>query len=151
KRSWTRRKIAPFVAAMKVDTGDLVQPLESFASFSDFISRRIDLSKRPIVRDPQVLASPVDGRVLAYPVVDARTSFRIKSSQFDLARLVADDELAARYDGGAVVIFRLYLADYHHFHFPDSGIAGEPRAVSGAYLAVSPYARRWAVPFYAEN
>jgi phosphatidylserine decarboxylase len=151
KRSWTRAKIASFAAALNVNLDELVQPLNTFSSFNDFICRRIDLSKRVIDRDPRTIISPVDGRLLAYPVVDLDQTFQIKSALFNLRRLLADDELGRRYRGGAMVILRLYLADYHHFHFPDSGTPGAPRFVSGRYFAVSPYSRRWAVPFYAEN
>jgi len=97
------------------------------------------------------LISPVDGRLLVYRDIAADRPFRIKSAEFDLRRLLADDNLTRRYQGGSVVILRLYLADYHHFHFPDSGVPGEPRIVPGRYFAVSPYSRQWAVPFYGEN
>src|SRR5262249_51223246 len=120
-------------------------------SFNEFICRRIDLSKRRIDRAANTCVSPADGRLLAFPVVDAATKFQIKSSVFDLKGLVADDEIARRYNGGAVVILRLYLADYHHFHFPDSGVPSPSRAISGSYFAVTPYSREWLVPFYAEN
>jgi phosphatidylserine decarboxylase len=151
KQRWTRGKVSGFAAAMKVDVDELLQPLSSFGSFSEFISRPIDLSRRRIDPDPQTCISPADGRLLAYPVVHASTPLRIKSSILDLRGLLAADELTDRYDGGSVVILRLYLADYHRFHFPDSGTPGPPRAVPGRYFAVTPYARRWAVPFYAEN
>lgn len=151
KRAWTRKKVEPFAAALNVNTDELLQPLASFRSFNDFICRPIDLSKRPIDPDPRTCVSPADGRLLVYPVVDASATFRIKSSIFDLQGLLADEALAKRYSGGSAVIARLYLADYHHFHFPVSGTPGKPRALRGLYYAVSPYSRQWLVPFYAEN
>ena len=151
RQRWTRKKIAPFAAAMQVELDELDRPLDNFHSFSDFISRPIDLSKRRVDPDPSVCVAPADGRVLAYPIVAANTSFRIKSSLFDLAQLLGGGDGVRRYDGGTVVILRLYLADYHHFHFPDSGIPGPAHIVSGRFFAVTPYSRTWAVPFYAEN
>jgi len=151
RQCWTRGKIASFARAMEVDLGELTQPLESFASFSDFVSRSIDLSKRRIDPDPRACICPADGRVLAYPVLDAHQPLQIKSSRFDVATFLRDDALAKRYAGGAAVIVRLYLADYHHFHFPAAGIPSPPREVTGRYFATTPYARRWAVPVYAEN
>jgi phosphatidylserine decarboxylase len=148
---WTRRKIAPFAEAMGVNLAELAQPLSSFRTFGDFITRKIDPSHRPIDPDPCACVSPADGRVMAYQAFDAGTPLRIKGGLFDLAALLRDDALARRHDGGSLVIVRLYLADYHHFHFPDAGIPGEPRAVAGRYFSVSPYARHWAVPFYGEN
>ncbi|MGO8127046.1 phosphatidylserine decarboxylase, partial [Rhizobium ruizarguesonis] len=75
------------------------RPLDGFTSFSEFISRRIDLSKRPIDPDPSVCVSPVDGRVLAYPIVRANSSFRIKSSLFDLKGLLGGGNRVGPYDG----------------------------------------------------
>ncbi len=151
KQPWTRRKILPFVRTMQVNTEELLQPIDSFSSFSEFVRRDIDLSRRRIESDPHSCVAPCDGRLLAYPRLEAGASFEIKGGLFDMKRLLRDEVLAQRYDGGALVVLRLYLSDYHHFHFPDSGMAGEPRFVPGGYFAVSPYARDWAVPFYSEN
>lgn len=136
---------------MGVDSGEILLPLESFRSFSEFISRRIDPARRPIDPDPDRCVSPADGRLLAYPAIDAEKTLRIKGALLDKKSLLGDSRVAPRYDGGAVVILRLYLADYHHFHFPDSGIPDEPHSIRGRYYAVSPYPRKWAVPFFSEN
>jgi phosphatidylserine decarboxylase len=151
RQPWTRRKIVSFARTMGVNLSELTQPLDSFASFNDFVSRNIDLSKRRIDPDPRACICPADGRVLAYPVLDADASLQIKSSRFYLKTFLRDDLLAERYAGGSIVIVRLYLADYHHFHFPASGVPGVPRAVAGRYFATTPYARRWALPVYQEN
>lgn len=151
RRPWTRRKIAPFARAMNVNADEIAQPFDSFRSFSEFISRRIDLTRRPIDPGPERCVSPADGRLFAYPRVQAGEVLRIKRGLFEMERLLADSSLAPAYSGGAVVILRLYLADYHHFHFPDSGIPHEPRSVPGRYYAVTPYPRNWTVPFYGEN
>jgi len=147
----TRRRIAPFAETMGVNLTELVQPLASFRTFGDFITRSIDLAHRPIDPDPRACVSPADGRMMAYQAFDGDTPLRVKGGLFDLGALLRDETLSRRYARGSVVIVRLYLADYHHFHFPDAGIPGEPRTVAGRYFAVSPYARRWSVPFYGEN
>jgi phosphatidylserine decarboxylase len=151
RQPWTRFRIASFARAVGADLTELAQPLASFRSLGDFMTREIDLSRRPIDPDPHTCVCPADGRVLAYPVVHADTSLRIKSGLFDLTALLRDESLSRRYAGGACAIVRLYLGDYHHFHFPDSGIPSEPRVLAGRYFAVTPYARRWAAPFYGEN
>ncbi len=50
-----------------------------------------------------------------------------------------------------MVISRLCFADYHHFHFPDSGLPGKAQSIQGKYFAVGPYALRSLIPFYTEN
>lgn len=151
RQPWTRTRIASFARAVRADLSELAQPLGSFGSLAEFMTRRIDLSRRPIDSDPRTCVCPADGRVLAYPALAADTRLRIKAGLFDLKALLRDDSLSRRFVGGACAIVRLYLGDYHHFHFPDSGIPREPRVVAGRYYAVTPYPRRWAVPFYGEN
>jgi len=68
-----------------------------------------------------------------------------------LRSFLRDPRLAADYDGGALVISRLSLQDYHHFHFPDSGVPGDAVAIPGMLHAGGPYAIREVVPYYSEN
>lgn len=151
KRPWSRRKIKPFAEAMGVNRRESLRPLEAFSSFNDFFTREIDLSSRPVNPDPQVCVAPADGKLLAFSHVDAERTFRIKRSSFNLRSFLADPELARRYDGGSLVILRLHLSDYHHFHFPDSGAPGPALPIRGKLYAVSPYSLRRLVPFYTEN
>jgi phosphatidylserine decarboxylase len=151
KRRWSCRKIPAFVDSMDVDMDECVRPMNEFTSFNDFICREIDLSRRPIVCDPAVCVAPADGRVLAYPIVDEGASLAIKRNQFAVAELLGDPAPARRYVNGSLLIFRLYLTDYHHFHFPADGVPHRPSSVRGKYFAVSPYSRRRHVPFLKEN
>ena len=59
--------------------------------------------------------------------------------------------MARAYSGGSLFVTRLYLNDYHHFHFPADGIARAAISIPGKYFAVSPYSEGELVPFYAEN
>jgi phosphatidylserine decarboxylase len=101
--------------------------------------------------DPRVCVSPVDGRLFAFPRLEAGQEFQIKGNSFDLGGLLRDDVLARQYATGALVIGRLYLSDYHHFHFPDSGIPHAARMIPGRCFAVSPYSLSRPLSFYTEN
>ena len=147
----SRRRIPGVVRDWHIDTRDLVRPLDEYASFNDFFTREIDLRRRPVHVDPHACVSPADGRVLVYPVVDADRTFRIKRASFNLGRFLGDDELTTTFAGGAMCIQRLYLSDYHRFHFPVDGVPEPPVDITGCYDAVSPYSRGRLVPFYAEN
>ena len=151
KRSCSRRKIKSFVEKLNVNVSEALQPSESFRSFNDFFIREIDMSRRPINQNSNVCVAPVDGRVLAFPRVDGAKTFRIKRSTFNLQRFLANTALAGRFEGGSMVICRLYLSDYHHVHFPDSGIPKTPTSISGKYQASGPYSLMRAIPFYTEN
>ena len=151
KQGWSRHKIKPFATRLGVNTNDLSQPIDAFESFNDFITREIDLSRRPIDPDPKVCVAPADGRVLAYPLIDAGQTFVIKRATLNLRALLRDGRLARDYSGGSMLVSRLYLNDYHHFHFPDDGTPREAVSIPGKYFAVSPYSRRKLLPLYAEN
>ena len=151
KRRWTRRKIPAFVEQLAIDTSNGLQPLCDYESFNDFIVRRIDLGTRPINPEDATCVSPVDARVWVEPTVSLDQLFKIKSASFQLESFLRDSELAAAYEGGSLFIFRLYLGDYHHFHFPDAGTPSLPRSLPGKYYAVTPYSNRWLVPVFAEN
>lgn len=151
KMSWSRRRIRPFVERYGIDMTESRIGIDEFASFNDFFIREIDLSRRPVSPDPGVAISPIDGRIVAFQEIDAGREFQVKRSTFNLATLLGDRSLAAKYDGGSMAVCRIYLPDYHHVHFPDSGTASEARHIPGKYWAVSPHSRQLSIPFYAEN
>jgi phosphatidylserine decarboxylase len=151
RQRWTRRKIPAFVEQLGVDLDESMLRLEEFESFNHFITREIDLSRRPIDPNTDVCICPADARVRVYPRLEAHATLLVKRAAFDLPSLLCDEVLAERYAGGAAVIARLYLADYHHFHFPDDGIPEAPRNIRGRCFATSPYSRTRSVPFLNEN
>lgn len=151
KQRWSKQKVESFARQMKINVDELLQPLEDFADFNDFFTREIDLSKRPIISDPAVCIAPTDGKVLVYPAVPFDMTFRIKTGLFNLRRFLKDDALAKTYTDGSMMISRLSLRDYHHIHFPDSGIPQKFVPIEGKYYAVGPYALRAPLPFYTEN
>ena len=151
RSQFSRRQVIAFARKMNVDAGELLRPLESYASYNDFFTREIDVSRRVTSSDPKVCVAPADGKVLAYTGVTADSTFRIKRSLFNLRCFLDNDRLAERFDGGTMIISRLCLADYHHFHFPVAGVPGAAVPVGGRYYAGGPYARKRPTAFYTEN
>jgi phosphatidylserine decarboxylase len=149
--AWSKRFIEPFVRRMKVDMSDHLKSIREFQSFNDFFTREINLSRRSIESDPTLCLAPVDGKVLAHQEVDGDTEFHVKRHTFHLRSFLRDESLAHRFSGGALVICRLSLRDYHHVHFPDSGVPGTPRTINGVLHAGGPYALSHFVSFYEEN
>lgn len=147
----SRRQIAGLVKSGAVAGDDLPAPADGYASFNDFFTRRIDLSRRPMPTDESVCIAPVDGKVLAYSGIAADETFQIKSHSFNLATFLTDPDLVRRFDGGSMIICRLSLGDYHHFHFPDGGWPGKSREIAGRLHAGGPYAEGRLLPYYARN
>jgi len=148
--AWSRHLIAPFEKSMRVESsGNGHQP--AYTCFNDFFVRELDGSLRMNAAGPSICLSPVEGKVLVLRDVEPRETFRVKRSIFNLEHLLADRRLSERFAGGTVVICRLALSDYHHFHFPVAGRPGPAVAIPGKLYAGGAYAKNWLTSFYAEN
>lgn len=150
-RRASRRRIRPFVARMGIDMSECPRPVDSFASFAEFFTRRIDLARRPLAADERACLCPVDGKVLVRERLAPFAPIAVKRATLTLSSLLDDAALARSYEGGSLAVCRLGLADYHHVHFPDAGTPGRPVRVRGRYHAGGPYARGRLVPVFAEN
>ena len=147
----SRRKVRPFIEEYGLDTSELAEPIDSYASFNEFFYRKLKAGARPIDADSDSAVFPADGRHLALPDIDAADTFYIKGQRFDLQAFIADRTLAADFAGGSLLISRLCPVDYHRYHFPVSGRAGAPVLLNGPLYSVSPIALRRNLGILWEN
>ncbi|MBN8459949.1 MAG: phosphatidylserine decarboxylase [Verrucomicrobia bacterium] len=138
----SRAKIAPFIARYGLDPSEFADPPESFATFNAFFYRKLKPAARPIDPGENTLVFPADGRHLGFARAEEIRGVFVKGQRFDLAALLGDAGLAARYAGGALVLSRLCPVDYHRFHFPAAGIPGPVTETGGPLFSVSPIALR---------
>lgn len=146
KRAASRAKIAPFIKTYSVDESEFAS--HDFKSFNDFFIRKLKPEKRPIVKDPKVLAMPADGRYLVYPAFD---QFVVKGQEFSLFDFLQSRADSSRYSEGSMAIVRLCPSDYHRFHFPCDGTATPARLINGPLYSVNPMALRKRLAILAEN
>ncbi|MGC6455007.1 MAG: phosphatidylserine decarboxylase [Coraliomargaritaceae bacterium] len=150
-RSSSRSKIAPFIEKYEVEMDDFECPESGYAHFNAFFYRRLRPGARPVDGDRGVAVFPADGRHLGFSGVSAEDRFSIKGQPFDLAGLVGDAELARIFTGGSLLISRLCPVDYHRYHFPVDGKAGESVLLPGYLRSVSPLALRRRLSILWEN
>ena len=153
---WTRLRVSRCQVRGLMNLGDVndqdfESPRDGFRSFNEFFTRDIDLRRRPMPASPTVCVAPVDGKVLAYNRVRQQDTMQIKQHRFTLEGFLNDPALVRRFDQGSMLICRLSLADYHHFHFPDRGRPGRSHTIPGSLRAGGPYARQSLLPFYSQN
>jgi phosphatidylserine decarboxylase len=135
KRRSSVRKIQPLVDRFGIDMNDYLE--QTYASYDSFITRKIDPAKRPIASDPDTLIAIADSRVLAYSVThDGRIP--VKQSSYTITELLSDPELAAAYNEGTCLVFRLATDDYHRYCFADDGEVIRTRTISGVLHSVQP-------------
>jgi phosphatidylserine decarboxylase len=146
KKASSRAKIKPFIEEYRVDEGEF--ETKNFTSFNDFFTRKLKASCRPIVPEKGRAALPADGRYLVYPRFE---TFEVKNTRFTLDAFLQDLPLARRFSDGSLLIARLCPVDYHRFHFPCDGKAGEPRAIKGPLFSVNPIALKKRIEILAQN
>jgi phosphatidylserine decarboxylase len=139
RRPASRRKIPEFIRSLGIDAGEAERAPEDYASLDDFFTRRLKAGSRPVDSDPDRLVTPADGRVRVIPRL-SDTWLSVKGSRVRLAGLLQDEALAPRYADGSAALVRLAAADYHRFHFPESGDASEPQRIGGRLHSVHPIA-----------
>jgi len=143
--------IFKFIADYDVNAQEFAKSAFEFKTFNEFFHRALKPESRPISPGDDVAVFPADGRHLAFPDVDKADGFYVKGAKFTLADLLGDPELAARFAGGSMLISRLCPSDYHRFHFPVSGIPGEPRLMRGSLYSVNPIALRQNIRYLVRN
>lgn len=133
----SRHKIKKYIKKHGIDMSCFIE--EQYKCFNDFFTRRIKPELRPFDTAPDAFVSPCDGAVSAYKIEDG-LKFNAKGFDYDIATLVDDAELAARYDGGLCLVFRLAVTDYHRYFFIDDGTASGNKFIKGRLHTVQPAA-----------
>lgn len=139
--------IKPFVQKNNIDTQDY--ELSGIHSFNDFFCRRIKKNLRPVPADGSILSSPCDGLLSVYKIHDD-TVLSVKQSKFTIRALLRDKRLAAQFDDGYALVFRLCVQHYHRYIYFDSGKKYQNRKINGVYHTVRPIALE-NTPVFIEN
>jgi phosphatidylserine decarboxylase len=146
------RRVLPFIVDYDLDVDEFAKKPYSFKTFNEFFYRALKPGARPVADGgDRVAVLPADGRHLAFQNADAAAGFYAKGQKFDLAAFLGDPALAAGFAGGSMLISRLCPVDYHRFHFPVAGTAGEARLINGFLYSVSPIALRRSLAYLWEN
>ena len=145
----TKAKITPFIDDYEMDADDFLETPEHFAHFNAFFYRKLRKEARPIATSDIVF--PADGRHLAFNQASAIKDFFVKGQQFHLKSLLQDDALYEIFKDGPLVLSRLCPVDYHRFHFPVSGKAGNTKLINGPLFSVSPIALRKNLNYLWQN
>jgi len=123
---WPAFVLRPFLRfyarAFGVDLTEAAEPLESFATFNAFFTRRLRAGARPTAGTEGVVVSPSDSRLRAIgPVPPDGRLEQIKGLDYAIDALLGSAEDAAPFRGGAHATLYLSPAMYHRVHSPVDG------------------------------
>ena len=143
----SRLAVGPFARRSGIDLGEYLGA--PYHSFNEFFSRKIRPELRPIPENPELFISPCDSRLTALPITpDSR--FTLKGTEYTLASLLRNEELAERFSGGWCLIFRLCVDDYHRYCYVADGEKEDNTFLPGVLHTVNPIACGH-YPIYKEN
>ena len=143
----SRRIIPSFVKKNHIDLG--IYEKQEFDSYNAFFTRKIKAEQRPINEQKNILISPSDGKVTAYPITQ-KGRFWIKHTLYTAAQLLKDERLAERYMGGWIYVIRLTVDDYHRYCYVADGRKSRQRKIRGVLHTVNPVANDY-YPIYKMN
>ncbi|KOS20376.1 Phosphatidylserine decarboxylase proenzyme 3 [Escovopsis weberi] len=151
----SRDEIEKFIDFHRLDMSEVLLPIEGFKNFNEFFYRALKPGSRPCSAPDNagIIVSPADCRSVVFNHITQATRIWVKGREFNMKRLLGDayPDDAARFEGGALGIFRLAPQDYHRFHIPVDGTLGKPTTIAGEYYTVNPMAIRSALDVYGEN
>jgi phosphatidylserine decarboxylase len=128
--------LSRFARVYGIDVTEAEKPLEDYAGFDEFFTRRLRAGLRPIAEGPGQIVSPADGTVVESGLATAGKLIQAKGDLFELSELLGDADVAARLEGGAYLITYLSPKDYHRVHSPVAGRVIGWRHIPGTLFSV---------------
>lgn len=121
-----RRLRAPllgrFARAYGASVEEAARPLDGYANFLDFFTRRLKAGLRPQAPEsPGGINSPVDARLMASGRVVDGTLIQAKGLEYRLDELLDRDPLGDAFKNGHYLTLYLAPKDYHRIHVPLPG------------------------------
>jgi len=155
---WLSRIERPWLAAACIAVWRLFSDLDlseakqtRFKSLHECFTRELKDGARPIDPDPRRIVSPCDALVGACGEVKDGSLLQAKGSPYTLSELLADEELARYYRGGAFATLRLTSSMYHRFHAPCDCRVEQVSYISGDTWNVNPIALRRIERLFCKN
>ncbi len=129
--------IKSFAKNNNINTDDYI--LDGIGSFNDFFCRRIKEGLRPVDMAENSFVAPCDGLLTVYPITSGSV-IPVKQSVYTISELLEDEMLAADFNGGYCLVYRLCVDHYHRYGYVETGSKGANRFISGKLHTVRPIA-----------
>ena len=122
-----------------------------YASFNEFFTRALKDGARPVARDADAIASPVDGCVSESGEIDRDLLLQAKGRRYRLNDLLAAQSWASRFEGGSFATIYLAPFNYHRIHMPLRGTLRDTVYVPGRLFSVNGVTAQHVPRLFARN
>ena len=113
------RQIEPFIRKHNIDISEFKSVI--YRSFAEFFDREFRPGARTFVTAPNQMAAFAEARYFGWDRLRADQQLPIKGHSLSAGKILGDEQRAAPFLGGPVLLARLSPMDYHHVHYPDDG------------------------------
>ena len=139
--------IKPFIRSNHIDMTQF--EVVKYQSYNEFFFRKIREGARVVDMESTHFISPVDSKLTVLPITED-TRFTLKHTNYSVASLLKNGDLAREYTRGYAFIFRLTVDDYHRYCYVDDGVKEGNVHIPGKFHTVNPIANDY-YPIYKEN
>lgn len=131
------RLISWFIRHYQVDMSLAEEPdCQRYATFNEFFTRALDLSKRHIEASDSSIISPVDGVISQFGQIQNDQLIQAKGIYYSLNQLLGDTNNRCYLNGEFITIY-LSPRDYHRVHMPLSGKLLSMKYIPGKLFSVN--------------
>jgi phosphatidylserine decarboxylase len=142
-----------FIRRFQVDMSDAaIEDINAYPSFNAFFVRELKPGARPVAAAPNLLVSPVDGRVSQIGNIMQGHLFQAKGHFYSSEDLLGGDRLLANmFEGGRFATIYLAPNNYHRIHMPLDGQLKKMIHVPGRLFSVAPWTVNDVPRLFARN
>ncbi|SHE78880.1 phosphatidylserine decarboxylase [Seinonella peptonophila] len=152
RHSWSRGLIPLYIKAYRIDLEPIKKSVDQFENLLDFFIREYKPEARPLVADPQIIVSPVDGKISQAGSIEKDMLLQAKGVNYSLMELLANRmEHIERYIGGKFITIYLSPRDYHRIHMPITGAIEEFTYIPGELYPVNEWGVQFIPGLFARN
>ncbi len=152
QKSFTKRLIPWYIKHFQIDVAPIKKPLDQFENLLDFFVREYRPEARPIAMEPDLMISPVDGRVSQIGQIQQGALFQAKGITYSLEDLLGKQQkYTKRFINGSFVTIYLSPRDYHRIHMPLTGKITESTYIPGQLYPVNEWGVKWIPGLFVVN
>ncbi|MGV3467340.1 MAG: phosphatidylserine decarboxylase [Heyndrickxia sp.] len=118
---WSKFLIPSYAKIYQINQEEMLHDIDTYENLHEFFTRKLKPGMRHFINDQKVIASPVDGVLEDYGIIEADKIITVKGKQYSILEMIGDENRIKKYIGGKFLILYLSPSHYHRIHSPIDG------------------------------